>query len=83
MTPKAIENFEKERLSADESSSVFFDHPIDRLKYFITRCSGKILKSEFSVDGLASVQWEEDGKRYHAWSTWPDRDYKIDWKPMA
>jgi hypothetical protein len=80
--PKAVEYFEEERSTADESASMFLEHPLDRLKYHITHTGGKIIKSEFSVDGLAYVIWECDGRRYRAWSSWPGPDYTISWKTL-
>lgn len=82
MTPVAVERFETERNGLDESASIFVEHPIDRLKYHIGRTGGKIVKSEFSIDGLAFVIWESKGRQYRAWSSWPDQDYKINWKPL-
>lgn len=80
--PKAIEGFEQEKRTMDESMSAFFEHPIDRLKYHIKQTGGKILKSEFSIDGRAYVTWQGEGKEYRAWSTWPDQGYQINWKPL-
>lgn len=81
--PLAVEKFEIEKLTLFEGATFFLEHPIDRLKYHIQQTGGKILKSEFSVDGLASVVWEADGKRYTAWSTWPETDYQIKWKELG
>ncbi len=78
--PKAIERFEEERQTSYDGASFFLDHPVDRLKYHITSTGGKILKSELSADGLAYVIWESHGMRYRAWSSWPDKDYRISWK---
>jgi hypothetical protein len=78
--PKAVENFEQETLYAGENSSVFLEHPVERLKFHIMNTGGKILKSEYSIDGIADVLWEAEGKKYRAWSTWPAEEYKIDWK---
>jgi hypothetical protein len=83
MKPIAVENFEEERDGMDETASIFMEHPIDRLKFHISHTGGKIVKSEFSTDGLAFVIWESQGKQYRAWSSWPDQDYKIDWKAMS
>ncbi len=81
--PRAVENFEQEILYAGENSSVFLEHPVERLKYHIMNTGGKILKSEYSIDGIAEVLWESDGKKFRAWSTWPGKEYKIHWKPAA
>lgn len=81
--PKAVESFDKERLSVFDSSSALFEHPIDRLKYHIGLTGGKILKSEFSPDGLAYVIWESDGKQYRAWSSWPGQGYEVQWKSLT
>jgi hypothetical protein len=83
LRPKAVEDFELEILSADETATTFMEHPLDRLKYYILRNNGKILKSEFSIDGGAYVIWESEGKQYRAWSAWPDQEYKINWIPMT
>ena len=81
--PKAVEDFENEVLSADESATVFMEHPLDRLKYHILRRGGKILKSEFSIDGTAYVIWESERKQYRAWSSWPDQEYRINWATLT
>lgn len=78
--PKAVESFDIEKDGSDEAASMYMEHPIDRLKYHIMLTKGKIIKSEFSVDGLAYVIWEAEGRQYRAWSSWPDADYKVDWK---
>jgi len=80
--PRAIDSFEHERESSFDGATFFLDHPIDRLKYHIVQTGGKIIKSEFSADGLAYVIWESDGSQFRAWSTWPDVNYEINWKPM-
>ncbi|MBI4690439.1 MAG: hypothetical protein HY754_09275 [Nitrospirae bacterium] len=77
--PKAIESFDRERVSVYESSA-FFEHPIERLKYHIGLTGGKILKSEFSPDGIAYVLWESEGKKYNAWCSWPSNSVHIHWK---
>ena len=82
MKPKAIECFEAERGAADDSASMFLEHPLDRLKYHIKHTGGRIIKSEFSVDGLAYVIWECEAKQFRAWSSWPGPEYKINWKPL-
>ncbi len=76
--PKAIESYEKEKLS--EVDSAFFEHPIERLKYHIGRTGGKIIKSEFAPDGVAYVIWESDGNKYNAWCSWPGHNPQIQWK---
>lgn len=81
--PKAVEMFEKERLTAFDSSSALFEHPIERLKYHIGRTGGKIIKSEFSADGIAFVIWESEGKQYRGWSTWPGQGYEVHWKTVS
>lgn len=81
--PKAVISFDAERDQMDETASMFLEHPIDRLKYHIGRTGGKILKSEFSHDGLAYVTWQCNGRQYRAWSLWPDAEYKVNWKPLA
>jgi len=81
--PRAVEFFESEREVADESSSMFLEHPLDRLKYHIKHTGGRIVKSEFSVDGFAYVTWESDGVQYQAWSSWPGPDYSISWKLLS
>jgi len=83
MKPKAVEEFELERDTMDQSASISMEHPMDRLKYHIVQTGGRIVKSEFSMDGTAYVIWESQGKKYRAWSSWPDQDYKINWKPSA
>lgn len=83
MTPRAVECFEDERNAADDSASMFLEHPLDRLKYHIMHTGGKIIKSEFSVDGIAYVTWECEGRQYRAWSSWPGPDYSINWKPLT
>lgn len=80
--PNAVEGFEKERLSVFDTSSVLFEHPIERLKYHIGRTGGKIIKSEFSPDGIAFVIWESEGRQYRAWSTWPGQGYEVHWKAL-
>ncbi len=83
MRPAAVESFEHERNTTDETESISLEHPIDRLKYHIARNGGKILKSEFSPDGVAFVYWEEGGQQFRAWTSWPDADYKINWKAVG
>ncbi len=80
--PKAVEHFEKEALYADETSSVFMEHPVERLKFHIMNSCGKILKSEYSIDGTAEVLWEADGRKFRAWGTWPGEEYRISWKAV-
>jgi len=77
--PTAVERFETEKANTDETASMFMEHPLDRLKYHIVQSGGKIVKSEFSVDGMAFVIWEGQGSRYRAWSNWPADDYKVEW----
>lgn len=79
--PKAIESFEMEKNSAFEGSSIFFDAPIERLKYHIMQTKGKIVKSEAADDGMLSVIWEAEGKRYMAWCYWPSVNYEVRWSP--
>lgn len=83
MKPKAVELFEMERDSMNQSESIALEHPMDRLKYHILNTKGKILKSEFSNDGTSYVIWESQGKQYRAWSSWPDHEYKINWKLLS
>ena len=83
MKPKAVELFEMERDTMDQSASIALEHPLDRLKHHILQTRGKILRSEFSNDGTAYVIWESQGKQYRAWSSWPDHEYKINWKPLT
>jgi len=83
MKPIAVERFEYERDAMDQSASVSMEHPMDRLKYHILQTQGRIIKSEFSMDGTAYVIWESQGKQYRAWSSWPDQDYGVSWKPMT
>ena len=80
--PKAVESFEKERDTVDQWASIAMEHPLERLKHHIMETKGKILQSVFSADGTAYVVWESQGKQYRAWSSWPDQDYRIDWKAM-
>ncbi len=80
--PIAIENYETERDSMDQFSSISFEHPIERLKHHIHQTKGKMLKSECSFDGTAYVIWESQGKQYRAWCTWPDNDTTINWKAV-
>lgn len=80
--PKAVEDFEMEKAMSYEGASIFMEHPIERLKYHIIHSAGKILKSEFSVDGVAYVTWECNKRQYRAWSSWPDEEYRIYWKPL-
>ncbi|MDA8082233.1 MAG: hypothetical protein M0024_01080 [Nitrospiraceae bacterium] len=79
--PAAIELFEKEQASVDQSASISFEHPMDRLRYHILETHGKILKSEFPVNGISYVIWESQGKKFKAWSSWPEEEYKIHWQP--
>ncbi|GAB4482802.1 MAG: hypothetical protein OHK006_02030 [Thermodesulfovibrionales bacterium] len=79
-TPKAVASFEQEKQTAFKGGSFFFEHPVERLKYHIMQTGGKVTKSELSIDGLAYVAWESDGRQYRAWSSWPDGDYEISWK---
>ena len=83
MKPTAVERFENERDTMDQSASISMEHPMDRLKYHILQTQGRIIKSEFSMDGTAYVIWESQGKQYRAWSSWPDQEYAVNWKPVT
>ena len=81
--PKAIEHFEQETRYADETASVFMEHPVERLKFHIMNGGGKIIKSEYAIDGTAEVLWESDGRKFRAWGTWPGGEYRVSWKAVA
>jgi len=80
--PAAINNYENERDNMDQFASIAMEHPLERLKYHIQQTGGKIVKSEFAMDGTAYVVWESSGKKFRAWSTWPDQDSSVNWKQM-
>ena len=81
--PVAIELFNSEIAYSDETSSILFEHPVERLKMHILTANGKILRFELNVDGSGRVEWEEGGEKYAAWSIWPDARYKVDWKRLS
>jgi hypothetical protein len=53
MKPKAVELFEMERDTMDQSASIALEHPMDRLKYHILQTKGKILRCHMGESGQA------------------------------